>query len=238
MNRTALFSIASALLSAGVVSLASYGCADDETAPGPKPDMSTSSSSSSSSSGAPSGDDGGVMPKAPVLGAQIDRMGRPAVNTAVNHTFDPGATTAGDAKDAYNSDKDPAAWVAKYREEIARNLAIYDGLDENCGNQIFASQDAGATTNIDKYGTLASVLADDRLWLDTSAASCGQYLGVELKATGVIATADCGGRTLAYDVIETTYSAVALGAASGFDDGIAADAAKTSGATFPYLAAP
>ena len=30
-------------------------------------------------------------PAVPTLGAQLDRMGRPAVNTALNHGFDPSA---------------------------------------------------------------------------------------------------------------------------------------------------
>src|SRR6185369_12071168 len=44
------------------------------------------------------------IPPPPVIGAQIDRFGRPVVNTALNHAFDPDETAAGLAKDAYNQD--------------------------------------------------------------------------------------------------------------------------------------
>jgi hypothetical protein len=49
------------------------------------------------------GDTGGGFPAAPTLGVQVDRMARPAINTALNHGFDPTAA-AGTAKDAYNQD--------------------------------------------------------------------------------------------------------------------------------------
>jgi hypothetical protein len=39
----------------------------------------------------------------PALGAQVDRMGRPAINTAANNTFNTNAVAADAAKDAYNA---------------------------------------------------------------------------------------------------------------------------------------
>jgi hypothetical protein len=85
------------------------------------------------------------------------------------------------------------------------------------------------------------VLADDRLYLntkvgDSGALTCGQYLAVEANATGIVPNQDCGGRTLAYDVIDTTYSALAAGVLSGVTDGVASDGKPTT--TFPFLAAP
>src|SRR5438045_6193332 len=47
--------------------------------------------------------DGGGPPAPPALGAQIDRMGRPAINTALNNTFNADAASKGKAKDAYNA---------------------------------------------------------------------------------------------------------------------------------------
>lgn len=72
-------------------------------------------------------------PAAPTLGAQIDRMGRPAINTALNHGFDSTAA-AGPAKDAYNQASDPTTWLA-FVPQFMRNLAIIDALDSGvCGN--------------------------------------------------------------------------------------------------------
>ncbi len=190
--------------------------------------------------------DGGPPPP-PVLGAQIDRFGRPAINTALNHSFDPSAA-AGTAKDTYNADTMESTWVASYKAEFAKNLAILDSLDttatgNGCGNQLFAQPDAGAG----RYDTFAGVLANDRMWVNTAATNCSQYFGVELIATGVLAadggpdggpTNECGGRKLTYDVIQTTYSAAALGAVSGFGSGVSAVPGKTNGTTFPYLAPP
>jgi len=178
--------------------------------------------------------DGG-FPAAPALGAQIDRFGRPAVNTALTHAFDTDMTAKNAAKDAYNAAL-PATWPT-FIPEIAKNLAIYDSLDTNCHNQLLHSATADGA---DRYTALATVLADDETFVDTSTGTCGQYLGVELKASGGAAASlvDCGGRTPLYDVIDVTYSALAIGATSGVDDGVAADDKTASTTDFPFLAAP
>ncbi len=176
-------------------------------------------------------------PAPPTLGAQLDRFGRPAINTALNHTFDPDTSdggTKGTAKDKYNTDKAAAGWVAAYQPQFAGNLAIYDSLDSVCGNQPYAQADGGA----DRYKTLSSVLAGDKLWVNTGSTTCTTYLAVELNATGVVVNTDCGGRKLAYDVIDTTYSVVSGVGLSGFGDTIGPNATKTGGATFPYLSDP
>jgi hypothetical protein len=189
--------------------------------------------------------DAAVFPAPPTLGIEIDRFGRPAVNTALDHTFDNSDGGAkGAAKDAYNANSDAGSWVAAYTAEFEKNLAIYDSLDttadaSGCGNQIFASPAADAGPS--RYSKLASVLADDRMWINTGSANCTQYLGVELVATGVLKAADggpadqCGGRTPGEDVIDTTYSAVAAGALSGVTDGVSANVAKTTVTSFPYF---
>ena len=112
--------------------------------------------------------------------------------------------------------------------------AILDGLDTVCGNQLLA----GPTAVAGRYNGLAGALANDRLFVNTAATASTQYLAVEANATGVIPNADGGGRKLAFDVIDTSYSVMAIGNITGVGDGIAATAAKTNGTTFPYLAAP
>jgi hypothetical protein len=234
MNRTTFFSFGSALVAAAVMSFAAYGCGDDDDAATSKADSGTAAETGTP--GTPETGTGDPAP--PALGAQIDRMGRPAVNTALNHTFDPNAATAEPAKDAWNANGTAGGWAAAFGPEVAGNLAVYDGLDTKCGNQAAADKDAGATTNALKYGALGGVLADDRLWLNTAGTTAAQYLAVELDATGIAKNADRGGRTLPMDVIDVTYSALAIGEVMGIGDGIDADPAKTSGTTFPYLAAP
>jgi hypothetical protein len=161
-------------------------------------------------------------------------MGRPAINTALNHSFDGNMAAAGAAKDKYNQDSDPTKWVGNYSPEVAKNLAILDSLDGVCGNQLLA---APAPVTATRYATLAGALADDRLWINTAGAKCTQYLAVEANAVGVLTNTDCGGRALTYDVIDVTYSAVAVGMFTGVGDGVNANDAAFS-TSFPYLAAP
>src|SRR5688500_11635874 len=82
--------------------------------------------------------DGGVAgpPAAPALGAQIDRIGRPAVNTALTGPCSTTAKPMQDAnKDAYNAAAQ-ASWGTPYTAPFATSLAIFDSLDRNCGNQV------------------------------------------------------------------------------------------------------
>jgi hypothetical protein len=239
MNRKTLLSVGSALIAVGVMSVAGYGCGDDDDAitdkdsgGGTTPETSTPETSTPDS-GPP------AKPPVPTLGTQIDRMGRPAVNTALNNPFNPNATTQGAAKDAYNQAADPTTWKASFIGEVAKNLAIFDGLDGVCGNQLLASQDAGSQGSaLARYGTFAGVGVDDRLYLNTAGTSCNTYLAVEANAVGILINSDCGGRALKYDVIDITYSEVSIGASSGVGDDIAADPVKTASTAFPFLATP
>src|SRR5262245_14446261 len=104
-----------------VAAVALTGCGDNTKLPDAKPD---------------------ATPSAPTLGAQIDRMGRPVVNTGLNHGFDPTAAGAA-AKDTYNQDSNKQTWLANV-PEFAKNLALIDLLDTGvCGNGIC---EAGETT--------------------------------------------------------------------------------------------
>ncbi|HEY8040066.1 MAG TPA: DUF4331 family protein [Polyangiaceae bacterium] len=247
MKKTILF----ATISSSIAAVALYACGGDDTKVNPTDagsDHTTVDGGADTGSGGDTGggndsgndndaSDGATGPTPPTLGTLIDRMGRPAINTALNHTFD---TTAakGPAKDAYNADNSPANWKS-YVPQFKANLAIYDGLDTTCGNQAAY----GALTNPD-YTTLASVLAGDALVVNTANSTCVQYLGVEFAVLG-IANTDCGGRTPNENVIDLTFNAVAGTLTPGtlpgnpgpVTNGITAPASPAT-TTFPYLAAP
>jgi hypothetical protein len=178
---------------------------------------------------------GPTFPSPPTLGTtQIDRMGRPGVNTALNHSFDANNTTKQAAKDAYNQDTNPTNWTT-YVPEFEANLAIIDGVDGVCGNQLLADT---TKTDATRYATMAGVLASDMVWVNTAGKTCTTYLAVEANAVGILPNSDCGGRGLAYDVMNETYSVLAAGALSGVSDGTTPVASKTNGTAFPYLGAP
>jgi hypothetical protein len=183
-------------------------------------------------------------PNPPALGTLIDRMGRPAINTALNHVFDSSclAPDLCSAKDAYNTDT-PANWNADWAGQFAQNLAIFDSLDTVCGNQPgYNAQLAGMT--FPGYSLLAAVLAQDALWVNTSNTTCNAYLGVELNTLGV-SNSDCGGRTLTENTIDVTYNLVA--GTETFNDAGVVGGPATNGvtapasapfSTFPYFAQP
>lgn len=228
-----LLGIAAALTAVAV------GCGDDNTTSSTTNTTSSSSGNASSSSSSGTGGAGGTASCGPAMmptyGAQIDRFGRPAINTALNHVFDTDMASQGAAKDDWNTNSDPKSW-SKYVPDIEKNLAILDSLDTVCGNQLLADKNKNDAT---RYATLAATLADDRQWLNTDGKACTAYLAVEATATGLNPAAkdDCGGRGLDYDVIDASYSGLAVGALSGVTDGIATPA-HAQGKTFPYLAAP
>lgn len=214
------------------------GCSDPDPGTTTSASSSSGSTSSSSSSGAGGGggsssSSSGSMAMMPTLGKQIDRMGRPAINTAANNTFEADSNKAGIAKNAYNEAGDPAQWTS-FSTEISRNLAILDSLDTVCGNQLLAD---AAKNDPSRYAMLSGVLADDRLYVNLAGAMCTTYLGVEANAVGV-ANMDCGGRTLAYDVIDASYTALATGKLDGSVGDDVPISVSAEGTQFPYLAAP
>jgi hypothetical protein len=162
----------------------------------------------------------------------IDRMGRPAINTALIGF--PEADEGRNAKrNAYNATAQ-ADWATDWSPEIAANLAILDSLDTVCGNQpLFDAAPGG-------YGLLAAILADDQLYVNTAAETYnGVYLGVEVNAGGVFANADMGGRTLSADVIATSYTALAAGLLDGsIDDGVTVDSLANHTEAFPFIGPP
>ncbi len=176
-----------------------------------------------------------TTPAAPTLGTRIaDRMGRAAVNTALTNPFDTVTGSSPNAvKDAYNSVADPTMWSSMFKANIKSNLAILDGLDATCGNQLIAD----ATSP--RYDTLAGVLVDDQLYLNTASGTCQVYLGVEANAVNAIHNSDCGGRTPLENTIDETYSLLAIGMASGVTNGIISDTDHTASLSdFPFLQSP
>ncbi|HEX2568044.1 MAG TPA: hypothetical protein VH877_00710 [Polyangia bacterium] len=175
-------------------------------------------------------------PPPPTLGEEVDRIGRPAINTALTDPFN--LYGGGGQKDAtqngYNASADPAQWSAGFSSQLRYNLALFDGLDGQCGNQVAAPP--GVDTPA-RYDTLTSLLSYDALYLDTSSGTCTTYLAVETRLLGSTNT-DCGGRTPSYDVMDPTYSLLILGTPTGFTDTIDQDDTNPPGATFPFLGAP
>jgi hypothetical protein len=179
-----------------------------------------------------------TTPTKPTLGAQIDRMGRPGVNTALTNPFDTvmGSTVDG-VKEAYNEESNDAMWGTKFAGYIAGNLAILDGLDTVCGNQ-FGAAAAGGDGGGNPYTLMGGALADDQVYVDTGKSTCGQYLAVEINAVAMAGLNDCGGRTPTMDTIDTTYSALAAGVLTGVGDGITQPTPAPNSTTFPFLGAP
>ncbi len=184
-------------------------------------------------------------PAAPTLGTQMDREGRAAVNTVLNHGFD-GTAAAGMPKDDYNADGNAAMWAQTWAPEFMKNLAIIDSLDSGfcgngrcetgetnalcgvdcsaaavpagngCSNQVLYNAGMGGGPNTMSYLALAGILASDELYLDTSKTMCTFYLAVEFGVVSGGGNTTCGGRTPQYDVIDYSLSILSAGT-SGID---------------------
>lgn len=142
---------------------------------------------------------------------QVDRMGRPGVNSALIDLL-----TSTGLKDDYNLASDPSMWAAMFQSHMEGNIAAVDTLDGVVGNNLLPS------------ATLAAVLVDDQLVIDVSQSACDAYLAVELGVAG-----QCGGRTLARDVIDDTLGALVGPGVSDFvdNDSVFLD-------DFPFLGPP
>lgn len=165
---------------------------------------------------------------------QIDRMGRPLTGNALLGSFSDEETSDG-LKERYNS-ATPATG-AEFIPEMERTLGIYDGFDGKCGNQLRA--DAKATSPA-RYRSLATVLADDRLWVNSESTICGEFFSVEFAALAGNDSMNiyCGGRTPTDDAIDVYRSVLSMGQAKGVDDGVDRDEREHSITEFPFLAAP
>jgi len=156
-------------------------------------------------------------------GVPIDRVGRVLTGNALLGLFDT-ADASNELKSQYNrAPRD--AWPS-FEPDLAAALALYDAFDGVCGNQW-----------LKRYELLARLLADDRLWINSAARACGQYLAAEFNHLGT-ANRDCGGRTPNYDAVDVFRSLLVRGRINGIDDGVARDDGHHSDSKFPFLAPP
>jgi hypothetical protein len=197
------------------------------------------------------------VPPPPALGAQIDRLGRPAISTMLIGLLATPMAAQTARKDAYNHASDPATWKATVLETgltieraLALDLAVFDALDQGlaisqagCGNALQYSGPPSPTS----YQGAAGLFADDQLYVDTSKATCTVYLALEIEqvSSGSSIHTSCGGRTLTHDAIDVTYSVLAAGTegldkANGFGpkivDGVPPHTDVKD--TFPFLGDP
>ena len=172
------------------------------------------------------------IPSPPSIGRQVDRMGQAAIATALI-SFVSDDLTRGADLDAYNA-APPADWVT-FQSNIQSHLAVYDGLDGQCGNQLLINE---SVSSIARYAPLADLLTDDRLFIDSAQGSCGLYLGLELNEAGHVANAFCGGRTPLVDTIDVSYTALVGDLSVPIGDGVGVDETDHPAEDFPYMAAP
>jgi len=165
---------------------------------------------------------------------QIDRAGRPLTGNALLGTI-ASEEESDRLKEQYNA-ATPAT-ASQFIPEIEKGLALYDGFDGKCGNEFLAK--AGAPSS-NRYRTLAALLADDRLWVNSAATVCTQLFAVELAnlAGHRELRNDCGGRTPNYSAVNTYRSLLVGGQSTGVDDGVNHDDHEHSTTQFPFLAAP
>jgi len=163
---------------------------------------------------------------------QIDRAGRPLTGNALLGTI--GSEEVSNAlKEAYNA-ATPAT-AAKFIPEIETGLALYDGFDGACGNQLMARPDAAPSL---RYRALATLLADDRLWVNSASTNCTRLFAVEMAAMPghEALAADCGGRTPLYSAVNVYRSLLVNGRSDSVDDGVNRDDQHHSATAFPFLA--
>lgn len=133
---------------------------------------------------------------------RIDRVGRPLTNIVF---VDALATVTGvaheDVLDDFNraTPDEPTIFL----RPIGGTLALLDAADGTCGNQIGRDSDPEDLP----YSTLASLIADDRLYLSLTNRSCSDFWGLELNAMGSNGET-CGGRTPGQDAVGVLYDEV------------------------------
>jgi hypothetical protein len=211
-----------------IVTAALAGCSDDETStPAATPDTGTTTTDTgtmTTDTGTMTTDTGGMTDAPmPLPTGQIDRMGRPAIATAL---------VTAELKDQYNKTSTYASpFPTTFTTSFNDSLKFIDGLD---GTTDWTLSSSGAHP-------LRDPLLGDFLVVDTGKAcpDKGSYLDVELFVLGLRSSANttCGGRTLNDDVMDTTLTATVTALKSPVKDNVDA-ATKPGTTTFPYLAAP
>jgi hypothetical protein len=154
----------------------------------------------------------GVWARTVLGGNQIDRMGRPAINTVFipPNPFEAGSTLPGNPEDMFNATK-PKDDVATWKAEVVNTLLALSALD---GSPYSAAEADG----------IAGVLLPDILTIDTS------------SSAGFV-TGPLNGRQLADDVIDLELVVVTggfPGTPAISTDCVVNDSAFSG--SFPYLA--
>jgi hypothetical protein len=165
---------------------------------------------------------------------RIDRAGRPLTGNALLAPLAPDEVSDL-LKERYN-EATPAT-AAPFIPEIEKSLALYDGYDGQCGNQLLADNSVAPAK---RYTALATLLADDRLWVNSASSACTRLFAVEIGAARRERRYrdDCGGRTPDYDAVNIYRSLLAAGTRTAIDDGVHQDEREHSRSVFPFLAAP
>lgn len=208
---------ASNLLGALLLLLAPLSCSSDE-----EPGTATSNLVGALGKG---------NPPNPAGADRIDRAARPAISAALISTFNPPARQ--DDLDRYNKSGNANPVFIPI---MASSLAILDGLDGECGNQLGIDLALG-----NPYAPLATALDDDQIYVQSDREGAGSaYLGVEGEAFGVLrpGQGSGGGRVPGDDVVERSYSVLVAGQLGGYDDLVDRDDADHDIDTFPFVAAP
>jgi len=165
---------------------------------------------------------------------QVDRAGRPLTGNALLAPLGPEAVSD-QLKDDYN--RATPATSSRFVPAIQESLGLYDGYDGTCANGLMGN----SSEDIDvRYGALATLLADDRLWVNSAATACTQLFAVERAAVAgePALKADCGGRAPSYNAVNVYRSLLVDGAPTGVDDGVDRDELTPSDSVFPFLRPP
>jgi uncharacterized protein DUF4331 len=165
--------------------------------------------------------------------ARVDRAGRPLTGNALLAPLAPDAISDR-LKERYNRAEPGTS--AQFVADIQRSLGLYDGYDGVRGNQWLADM---RSTGGMRYRRLATLLADDRLWVNSASATCRHLFAVELaQLSGRRDLAgDCGGRTPNSDASNIYRSLLAAGNTDAINDSVHHDDHVHSDVKFPFLAA-
>lgn len=167
---------------------------------------------------------------------QLDRMARPFVgNTLLGSAPFSTDEASGAERERFNGANPEIG--APFVARIEKSLALHDGLDGQCGNQLLAAEGADPST---RYRQLARVFVDDRLWVNSASHVCTQFFAVELASLDgrKAASLDCGGRSPVYDTPNVWRSLLVDGATDSVTDGLDDDEHPPSAEAFPFLAPP
>jgi hypothetical protein len=165
---------------------------------------------------------------------QIDRAARPLTGNALLATLG-SEDESNRLKEAYNA-ATPATGQP-FAVEIAKGVALYDGFDGQCGNGFTVDRDLPP---LRRYTELASLLADDRLWVNSRSSACTQLFAVERAtlAGALELEHDCGGRTPAMNAVNVYRSLLVDSTTSSLSDGLDRDERPVSASAFPFLSPP